>query len=58
MERSIPNNKEAEQSLLSSMFMSKYALEKATDTLSSEDFYYDNNQVIFNVLDSLNKKNG
>ena len=57
MERSIPNNKEAEQSLLSSMFMSKYALEKATDTLSSEDFYFDNNQVIFNVLDSLNKKN-
>ena len=57
MARSIPSNKEAEQSLLSSMFISRSALEKATDTLSEEDFYYDNNRVLFNVLDSLNKKN-
>ncbi len=57
MARSIPNNQEAEQSLLSSMFISKNALEKATDTLSEEDFYYDNNRVLFSVLDGLNKKN-
>ncbi len=57
MARSIPSNREAEQSLLSSMFISRSALEKATDTLSEEDFYYDNNRVLFNVLDSLNKKN-
>ena len=55
--RSIPSNIEAEQSLLSSMFISKFALEKATDTLTEEDFYYDNNRVLFNLLDSLNKKN-
>ena len=57
MARSIPSNQEAEQSLLSSMFISKTALEKATDTLSEEDFYYDNNRVLFSVLDNLNKKN-
>lgn len=57
MARSIPNNQEAEQSLLASMFISKYALDKAMDTLSGEDFYYDNNRVIFNVLESLRKKN-
>jgi replicative DNA helicase len=57
MARNIPNNREAEQSLLSSMFISKYALERATDSLSEEDFYYDNNRVLFNVLNTLNKKN-
>ena len=57
MARSIPSNKEAEQSLLSSMFISHYALEKATDTLTSDDFYYDNNRIIFNALESLNKNN-
>ena len=56
MAREIPNNKEAEQSLLSSMFISRYALEKATDTLTEDDFYYDNNRVIYNVLDNLNKR--
>ncbi len=57
MARSIPNNKEAEQSLLSSMFISKYALDRAIDSLNEDDFYYDNNRVIFNTLESLNKKN-
>ena len=57
MARSIPNNQEAEQSLLSSMFLSKYALDKAIDLLSVDDFYYDNNRVIFNALVNLNSKN-
>ena len=57
MARSIPNNKEAEQSLLSSMFISKYALDKAVDSLSSEDFYFDNNRIIFNCLANLSSKN-
>ena len=48
--RSVPNNQEAEKSLLSSMFLSKYALDKANDTLSEESFYYDNNRIIFNTL--------
>lgn len=57
MARSIPNNREAEQSLLSSMFISKSALERATDTLTSDDFYYDNNRTIYNALESLNNRN-
>ena len=57
MARSIPNNKEAEQSLLSSMFLSKYALDRAVDTLQGEDFYYDNNRILFNTLVSLSNKN-
>ena len=55
--RSLPSNKEAEQSLLSSMFISHYALEKATDILTSDDFYYDNNRILYNALDNLNKRN-
>ena len=57
MARSIPNNQEAEQSLLSSMFLSKYALDKAIDLLSVDDFYFENNRIIFNALVSLNSKN-
>ena len=48
--RSVPNNQEAEKSLLSSMFISKYALDKANDTLTEDSFYYDNNRIIFNTL--------
>ena len=57
MARSIPSNQEAEQSLLSSMFLSKFALNRATDALSPDDFYFDNNRVIFNTLQNLNNKN-
>ena len=48
--RSIPNNQEAEQAVLSSMFISKYALDKANDTLSEDSFYYENNRIIFKTL--------
>lgn len=57
MARSIPNNQEAEQSLLSTMFISKYALDKACDSLSEDDFYYNNNKIIFNTLSKLASKN-
>ena len=57
MARSIPNNQEAEQALLSSMFISKYALDKACDTLTEDDFYYDNNKTIFNTLVNLAGRN-
>lgn len=57
MARSIPSNQEAEQSLLSSMFISKYALDKAVDSLTEDDFYYDNNKVIFNSLCHLASNN-
>lgn len=57
MARSIPSNREAEQSLLASMFISKYALDKAIDTLTVDDFYFDNNKAIFNTLVGLSNKN-
>ncbi len=56
MARSIPSNQEAEQSLLSSMFLSKYALDRALDFLTEDDFYYDNNKTIFHVLQTLSSK--
>lgn len=48
--KELPNNIEAEQSVIGSMFMSKYALEKACEALTKESFYYDKNAKIFNVL--------
>ena len=51
--RSIPNNQEAEQAVLSSMFISKYALDKAVDSLNEDSFYYENNRIIFKTLTDL-----
>ena len=34
-----PNNQDAEKSVLSSMLMSKYALQKCCDSLLKEEFY-------------------
>ena len=41
MNKEIPNNIEAEQSVIGAMFLSKYALQKATESLSSESFFLD-----------------
>ena len=45
--KEIPNNLEAEQSVLGAMFLSKYALEKACESLKEDSFYNDNNAKIF-----------
>ena len=55
--RSIPNNQEAEQAVLSSMFISKYALDKASDSLNEDSFYYENNRIIFKTLVDLASAN-
>lgn len=55
--RSIPNNQEAEQAVLSSMFISKYALDKANDSLNEDSFYYENNRIIFKTLIDLAANN-
>ncbi len=57
MARTVPSNKEAEQSLLSSMFLSRYALDRAIDLLNLDDFYYDNNRLIYDALVNLRSKN-
>ena len=51
--RSLPNNVEAEESVLGACFLSKYALEKAIENLTPESFYNDKNAKIFEAMASL-----
>lgn len=57
MIRSMPNSIEAEQAVLSAMFLSKIALEKSIDSLDEHSFYYDNNKKIFLALKDLHDHN-
>ena len=57
MERNIPSNINAEQSVLGAMFLSKYALSKAVESLSKDVFYLDAHAKIFEVLTDLSEKN-
>lgn len=50
MNKEVPQNIEAERSVLGSMFLSKYAIQKATDSLSANNFYLEKNGKIFDVL--------
>ena len=54
--KEIPNNMIAEQSVLGSMFLSTFALQKACDELQPESFYYDNNKKLFTVFQDLHSK--
>lgn len=56
--KNMPNNYEAEQSVIGAMFLSKYALDKACETLTKEMFYYNNNALIFDTIREMhdNKK--
>mgnify|MGYP002624657126 CR=1 FL=1 len=56
-DKKIPQNLEAEQAVIASMFLSKYALEKSVDELSKDVFYSDANGIIFDVLRELFEKN-
>ena len=51
--KSLPNNLEAEQSVLGSCFLSKYALQRACETLTEDSFYSEKNAKIFASLSSL-----
>lgn len=55
-DRVMPHNIEAEQSVLGSMFLSKYAAQKCVENLSDELFYVDANAKLFNVLAALVEK--
>lgn len=55
MEKVIPHNLVAEQSVLGSMFLSKYALQKCIEGLTSDQFYSDANGKIFSVISSLSE---
>lgn len=53
--KNMPNNQEAEQSVIGSMFLSKYASDKACETLTKEMFYYNNNALIFNTIKEMHE---
>lgn len=53
-ERKIPESVEAEKAVLGSAFLSKTALQKMCDELSSEHFYSEANAKIFETLQELN----
>lgn len=54
--KSLPNNLEAEESVLGACFLSKYALEKACENLSEDSFYSEKNAKIFTALQNLMDK--
>ena len=49
-EKTIPHSKEAEQSVLGSMFISKNALKKAIELLNDGVFYFDKHEKIFQAM--------
>ena len=51
--KTLPNNIEAEQSVLGSCFLSKYALQKACETLTPDSFYSEKNGKIFAAMNAL-----
>lgn len=55
-ERVMPHNLDAEQSTLGAMFLSKYALQKGVEALSSDLFYLDAHSKIFMILNDLLEK--
>ena len=52
----MPHNIEAEQSVLGAMFLSKYALQKALESLNKDLFYLDSHSKIFTVMSDLTEK--
>ena len=56
MKKEIPNNIEAEQSVLGAMMLSKYALQKGIESLTDESFFLEKHGKIFNALKHLSSK--
>lgn len=52
----MPNNLEAEASVLGACFLSKYALQKATENLAPESFYNEKNAKIFSSMIALTEE--
>ena len=53
LEKTPPQDLEAERAVLGSLLLSKEALEKAAERLVSDDFYKEGHQVIFGVMQDL-----
>ena len=56
MNREIPHNIDAEQSVLGAMFLTKKALQKALELLDGSEFYSDNHAKIFECIKNLDAK--
>ncbi len=56
-EKTMPHNIDAEKSVLGSMFLSKYAVQKALESLSKDLFYLDSHSKIFEAIKTLREKN-
>jgi len=54
--KEIPNNPEAEQAVIGSMFLEKNALQKACEVLNQEAFYFNNNAKIFGTIKDMAEK--
>ena len=54
--RNMPFSLEAEQSVLGSAFLSKYALQKICDELTRDDFYLESHVKIYDALSELNEE--
>lgn len=54
--RNLPNNIEAEESVLGACFLSKYALQKACENLQPESFYNEKHSKIFASLIALSEE--
>ena len=57
LEKVMPHNIEAEQSVLGSMFLNKYAAQKSVENLNADVFYLDSHAKIFDVLSTFVEKN-
>ena len=55
-EKTLPHNIDAEKSVLGSMFLSKYAQQKAIESLSKELFYLEAHGIIFETIKNLREK--
>lgn len=55
MERKLPQNLEAEMSILGSCFLSNYALDKVCEEVTSDMFYSEANKIIFEAINELHK---
>ena len=51
--KTLPNNIEAEESVLGACFLSKYALQKACESLTPDSFYDEKNGKIFAAMNAL-----
>lgn len=56
MNREIPHNIDAEQSVLGAMFLTKKALQKALELLNGSEFYLDNHAKIFECIKEIDAK--